>query len=255
MLTSYNARMAFERALSRRERAAQPQIAAGACAILLALGVKAFYSRAGADGLLWILTPSAWLARVVGGIDLVYERGAGFISHAHHLVVGPSCAGINFLVIAFLTVYFSFARHSHSRFRWLLPSAVISLGAAVAANGLRIFVSAHLWNADIYGVWLTPARMHRLAGIVIYYASLLALYLAVEAWIGVHQLGARRTSPLLWYLGISIGVPLVGRVVAGGESGFIEHAVWVSGIAVLLTLAVFAVREIFGSKVFCRRGL
>src|SRR5262249_47571267 len=74
----------------------------GAAAVGLPYGVKAFYSHAGADELLWVLAPSAWLARVVGGVDLVYEQGAGFISHAHRLVVGPACAGVNFLIICFL---------------------------------------------------------------------------------------------------------------------------------------------------------
>lgn len=62
------------------------RIITGICALGLALALKAFYSHAGANELLWILAPSAWLARFVGGIDLVYEQGAGFISHAHHLV-------------------------------------------------------------------------------------------------------------------------------------------------------------------------
>ena len=212
---------------------------AGVCAIALALGVKAFYSRAGADELLWILAPSAWLARFVGGIDLVYERGAGFISHAHHLVVGPPCAGINFLLICFLTLYFSFARNFSSRGRWLLSSAVVSLGAAIVANGLRIFVSAHLWNADIYNAWITQDRMHRLAGTAIYYGSLVALYLAVEAWLGARARNPGRLAPLVWYLAVSLGVPLAGRIVAGGSAEFAEHAAWVSGIALFLTLVMF----------------
>ena len=75
--------------------------------------------------------------------------------------------------------------------------------------------------------------MHRLAGAGIYYASLLALYFVVESAIGAR---APRTAPLLWYVGISLGVPLVGRLVAGGSPGFVGHAVWVIGIASLLTL-------------------
>jgi len=81
----------------------------GGCALVVALALKDFYSRAGATDLLWILAPSAWLARFVGSIDLVYEQGAGYISHAHHMVVGPACAGVNFLIIGFC------ASTSHSR--------------------------------------------------------------------------------------------------------------------------------------------
>jgi len=203
----------------------------GFCAIAIAFSLKAFYSRAGADELLWILAPSAWLARFVGGIDLVYEPGAGFISHAHHLVVGPACAGVNFLIICFLCMYFSFA----SRTRWLAASLVISFVATIIANGLRIFVSAHLWDADIYGQWITREAMHRLAGTAIYYISLLGLYLAINARFGAR---AQTVTPLLWYVGISLGVPLAGRLLAGGQPGFAVHAASVLAVAIFLTTAV-----------------
>lgn len=226
-------------------------LAAGACAVILAIGVKAFYSRAAADELLWILAPSAWLARFVGGIDLAYEPGAGFISHTHRLVVGAACAGINFLVIAFLSLYFSFARNHASKARWLFRSAVLAFGAAIAANGLRIFVSAHLWSADIYGDWLTREEMHRLAGTAIYYGSLLALYFVVEGWSCAPGRPRGHITPLLWYLGVSLGVPLAGRVMWGSTPGFAEHAVWVTGIASLLTLLMF-LPSILGNRVFWR---
>lgn len=203
------------------------------CALAVALALKAFYSRAGATELLWILAPSAWLAQFGGGIDLVYEEGAGFISHTHHLVVGPACAGVNFLIICFLGLYFSFARQFSNRARWLVCSLLISYGATIAANGLRIFVSAHLWNANIYGQWMTRELMHRLAGTAIYYASLLALYFAVEAWIGART---NRMAPLFWYLGVSLGVPLAGRVIAQATPGFAAHAAWVTAVALFLTL-------------------
>jgi exosortase/archaeosortase family protein len=76
-------------------------------------------------------------------------------------VVGPACAGVNFLVISFLCVYFSFARHfPRGRTRWLAASLLISFVATIFANGLRIFVSAHLWDADIYGHGITREAMH-----------------------------------------------------------------------------------------------
>jgi len=208
-------------------------LVAGTCAAGIALGLKFFYSRAGATELLWILAPSSWLAKFVGGVDLVYEQGAGFISHTHHLVVGPACAGVNFLIICFLCLYFSFARHFLSRMRWLGSSLLISFGATVAANSLRIFATAHLWNADIYVEWITRPQMHRLAGTVIYYTSLLALYLAVESRIGVRTAGA---APLLWYLGISLGIPLAGRALSEGAPEYAEHAIWVLAVALLINV-------------------
>jgi exosortase K len=221
---------------------------AGAAAVGLAVGVKAFYSHAGADELLWVLAPSAWLARVVGGVDLVYEQGAGFISHAHRLVVGPACAGVNFLVICFLCLYFSFAQRFANRTRWFVSSLLIAFAGTVVANGLRIFVSAHLWDADIYGGWMTPELVHRLAGVVIYYASLLTLYFVVESRVGAR---APRVAPLLWYVGISLGVPLAGRLGGGGTSGLAGHAAWVAGAALILTL-VAALPAALRNRIHCR---
>jgi exosortase K len=220
----------------------------GAVALSVAFGVKAFYSRAGAEDLLWVLAPSAWLARFVGGVDLVYEHGAGFISHTHHLVVGPACAGVNFLVICFLCLYFSFAQRVESQTRWFIYSLLISFGGTVAANGLRIFVSAHLWDADIYGGWMTRELMHRLAGVAIYYASLLTLYCVVESRVGTR---AHRLAPLLWYVGISLGIPLAGRLVAGGAQGFAGHAAWVTAVALTLTLAT-ALPSALRNRIHCR---
>jgi exosortase K len=204
-------------------------------AILLALVLKAFYSRASVSELMWILAPSAWLARYLGGLDLAYEHGAGFISYTHHLVVGSACAGVNFFIICFLCLYFSFARHFTNKERWLLSTLGVAFAATIAANGLRIFVAAYLWNASIPSEWISREDMHRLAGTVIYYMSLLALYFAVESVIGVR---GTRAAPLFWYVGISLGVPLAGRLLAEGVPGFAGHALWVVGTVSLLTLFI-----------------
>ena len=131
---------------------------------------------------------------------------------------------------------------------WIIYSLLISFGGTVAANGLRIFVSAHLWDADIYGGWMTRELMHRLAGVAIYYASLLTLYCVVESRVGTR---AHRLAPLLWYVGISLGIPLAGRLVAGGAQGFAGHAAWVTAVALTLTLAT-ALPSALRNRIHCR---
>lgn len=223
----------------------------GASAIGLAVALKAFYSTAGTEGLMWILAPSAWLARLAGGIDLAYEPGAGFISHAHHLVVGPACAGVNFLVICFLALYFSFAACRASRIGWLASSAVLAYAAAIVANAFRIVVSAHLWNAEFYRGWITPEEMHRLAGTLIYYGSLLALWASVDSGFRPEARRAHRVAPLLWYLSVSLGVPLLGRFRGADTTGFAGHAAWVLVIATGFTLLMF-LPSIVRNRVFWR---
>src|SRR5262249_2078951 len=102
--------------------------------------------------------------------------------------------------------------------------------------------------ADIYGNWITPEEMHRLAGIVIYYASLLSLYVAVDAHVGAR---ASIVYPLIWYLSISIGVPLIGRMLVQNSSGFAVHASWVLAVALFLT-AVKVLPSVMRNRIHLR---
>jgi hypothetical protein len=75
--------------------------------------------------------------------------------------------------------------------------------------------------------------MHRLAGIAIYYASLLALYFAVACRVGKR---APKVAPLFWYSGVTLGVPLAGRVCTGVTPEFAGHTAWVMGVVLFITL-------------------
>jgi exosortase K len=209
----------------------------GGAGLALALALKEFYSHAGADQLLWILAPSAWVARYLGGVDLTYERGAGFISSTHHLVVGPACAGVNFLVIAFLTLFFAFLSRFEGvrrRLDWMAGALAIAYGATIITNGVRIVLAAHLYELPIYHGSVTPELVHRLAGTVIYYGSLLALHQVVGALLNAR---ARRLVPLGCYLLVTIGVPLATRSFDDPRQ-FVEHVTWVVAVAAALTLLV-----------------
>ena len=200
-----------------------------ALALLLALGVKTFYSRAGASELGFILAPSCWVAAHLGGVDLVAEEGAGFISHAHRMVVGAACAGVNFLIIAFLAVYFA-RRLAGVRggIRELLIAAAVAYAATILTNGLRIILAAHLFQLGGIG-WLTPERLHRLAGVVIYLAALVVVCRGLAP--------GRYSLPiaLACYLGVAIVLPLLNG--AGRNRLFVEHALVVTA-AGLVALAI-----------------
>ncbi|MCG5054509.1 MAG: exosortase K [Myxococcales bacterium] len=219
-------------------------------ALVIAYALKAFYSRAGADELLFVLAPSSWLARTLGGVELVHESGAGFISHADRLVVGPACAGLNFFIICFVVLSLSFsaafARRADDRrawgrraLLWVGISLGISFAATVFTNGVRISLAARLYQAEIYGDLLTRERAHRLLGTVIYYASLLCVLTLVA-----HRLSARvpRLMPLAGYVGILVLAPLLCR--AHRSPGFWEHGVWVASTAVVLTTLGWALSRL-----------
>jgi len=201
-------------------------------AFLLALGVKAFYSRAGASELAFVLAPSCWLAAHLGGIDLVAEDGAGYISHAHRMVVGPACAGVNFLIISFLAVILS-RRVAGVRdgIRGLLIAIAAAYAATILTNGLRIILAAHLFQLGGAG-WLTAERIHRLAGVVIYCVAVVILCRALTPG------GGAPIVPLACYVGVAIGVPLLNG--APRNRLFVEHALVVTAVSLVVLAAVRA---------------
>jgi exosortase K len=195
--------------------------------LLAAFALKRTYSTAGADQLAWVLSPSCWLASHAG-LSLVHEPGAGFISHAPRMVVGPPCAGVNFMVVAWLALYgCAQARFSGVRAKlgWLLASGLAAYLATIATNGARIVLAAHLFDATFYTGALTKTRVHRLLGVALYCSVLLVLcHAAQRATSTTTRHPLQRLAPLGWYIGVVLVVPLLNRGFARGPERFTEHA-------------------------------
>jgi exosortase K len=226
--------------------------------LVAAAGLKLFYRRAGADDLAWILAPTARVTELLSEIHFDREARSGWISHPHRLILGPGCAGVNFLTIAFLVLSLPFLHRFKSRVArgaWLGGSFGVAFLLAVATNSLRIVAAARLYEMDIYGGWITPERLHRLAGIVLYAVSLMLAYSAVESL--VPPAAAHRDKrpipaalvPLAGYLAVTLGVPLAGRATGQGSPGFLEHAAWVLLICLILATVAWGL-----GRVLHRRG-
>ena len=206
-----------------------------AALVTLACGywLKLSYSRAGADELSWVLTPSAFIAQLAG-VPLSPEPGAGFISRSVHMVVGPACAGVNFLLASWLALYATL----QGRFR---PTRLLGVSAlcfvaaylvTISMNGLRITLAAQLFSLDIYtSVW-TKARVHRLLGVVLYSGALLGLCLAAQPLRAARGLW----TGLCVYLSVSLGIPLLNRAFLRDPAHFAEHAALTLGGALCVTL-------------------
>ncbi|HKP56294.1 MAG TPA: exosortase K [Polyangiales bacterium] len=192
-----------------------------------AFGLKLAYSRAGAAELEWVLGPSCWLARQLGGLELTHEVGAGWITHRPRMVVGPACAGVNFLVVSWLALFFSAGRRRG--LGWCVGSLLLAYVATLGTNALRIVLAARLYELPLYAGWLTPARLHRLLGVVLYCSVLF----------GLCRVGSGRTrlAPLYWYAGVMIGVPLLNRSFLRDPAQFAEHTAMTLGVGLALLLA------------------
>lgn len=223
----------------------------------VALGLKFHYSRANSDDLRWILAPTAGLCQLITSIEFEHETGSGYISRAHRIIIAPACAGVNFMIAAFVLAAYAPGRRDRGA-RVQLVGLIQGLGlaylATVLVNALRIVIAIYLIKTDFEYDWLTPERIHRLEGIVVYFTSLLVFYGLV------HKMAARRSNgeahrrrwmhgwaPYLTYSAIVLGIPLLKLAWRDNPQRFTEHLITVAGVSLLLSLVLgFAKR--------CRRS-
>jgi exosortase K len=219
---------------------ARVAVALLAPALAAAVALKWHYSTATADDLRWILGPTAALVELVTGASFVARPGLGYVSDELRFVIAPSCAGINFLIVAVCALAWELARSrpaappARADAHRLLACGAAAYVATLAANAVRIAIGIALHVGGAGAGWLTGDRLHRLAGIAVYLAALLALVVAAQ---GVMRSRSRRWAhrPLLCYAAVTIAVPLANG--AWARPGYAEHAAVVAAALVALLVA------------------
>jgi exosortase K len=231
--------------------------------MLIAVGLKYHYSHARSDDLAWILSPTAGMVEYMSGIQFEKEAGAGFVNHEYRTIIAPSCAGVNFLIIAFCMAVFSGLHHLRSnrlKAFWLGHSAVCAYLLTIAVNTFRIVTSIYTFEFEVHHGWLTPERFHRVEGVFIYFFFLCLYYLALEkiirhsSWDGERKkklIDSNRDAvriihaafiPLFWYIFISLGVPLLNRAYLKNGPRFVEHGVVMLSVCMVVFLFLFLIQ-------------
>ncbi len=227
-----------------------------ACVVVafgLAWLLKHHYSQASAEELRWILAPTTWLTSLLVPGEFTFQSGQGYLSREQSVLISPACAGVNFLIVALLSLVLGFSGHFaglRKRAEWLAASLGLAYLTTLVVNALRIGLSvavAH-WAARVTG--LTFQSVHRLLGILIYLAGLLGLCLTVQLWlssrgIGPAKAGAPGRKRALWlalgcYVTVTLLVPLLRGAAHNPE--YWSHAAPVSVLVVVSAALLFAAR-------------
>src|SRR5690349_17690225 len=200
---------------------------------LCAFALKQYYSTGTANELRWILAPTTFIVELLSGRSFEFESYTGYMSTDHTFVIAVSCAGVNFLITAF--VMLALRRLWEARFegiswRFLPISLATAYVATVVVNAVRICIALEIQRRSIEVSGLNANQLHRLEGIVVYFGFLMLLFLIVE----------RRNSRKMWlfplgvYYAMTLGVPLVNG--SFHRAGFWEHFSFV----VILPLVLIA---------------
>ena len=173
--------------ISHGERRRVANLAVIIVALGLAWSLKAFYSRARFDELRWILDPTVRLVGALGAGPFELEAHHGWLSRAHRFEVVPACAGLNFLIAAYLSLCCGLARYSarpRQRLALVLGGAAAAYVATLLANATRIVLAIRVHDAAWSWGPITPERTHLVEGVAVYSLGLLALYSAASRLAG-----------------------------------------------------------------------
>jgi exosortase K len=231
-----------------KEKLIRYRIAQWVVVLLGALALKLYYSGASADQLRWILAPTTALVELVSGTSFEFESYAGYISSDHRFLIAPSCAGVNFLITAFLMLSArKLLRDQSPELAWrsIPASAGIAYLVTLVANTVRIALALRLRGLP-ESSWLNANDLHRAEGIFVYSGFLLLLFLVSE------RRGAEKTSgllrqscfPLLVYYATTLGMPLANGGYRQG-AGFWRHCAFVLLIPILLLLPFAVSRRLW----------
>jgi len=220
----------------------RPWVSWASC-VAAAYGLKLGYSRAGVPDLGWILAPTAKLVGALRGERLA-AGAAGWAPPDGSYVIAPACAGVNFLILAFVVSVLGFShrfRTSRGRFLFWLGALGGAWTMTLGVNTVRILAAIELYRrGSILG--LDPEQLHRLLGVVVYLGALWGVFAALDRLTRVQTTGGRGPAAALLlvpgaYLGMTLGVPILTGAFRAGGPRFAEHAIMVLG-ATLAALGV-----------------
>jgi len=226
--------------------------------VLSAWSLKWFYSTATVDQLRWILWPTTKLVELVTGAQFEFESRAGYMNSEQSFLIAASCAGVNFLITAFVMLALRklWKDRNDKTAWWFVPiAAVLAFIATIVTNTVRISLALQMLGTQRRNRWLNAEDAHRLEGILVYFGFLLLLFvIADEVDRRLHGARDERAAtvgfsrflfPLAVCYATTLGVPLVNGAFRQRE--FWEHSAFVLLIplALLTPLALF---RIFATK-------
>ena len=148
--------------------------------LAITYALKRHYSTADAEALRWILAPTAWLVESLVCAPFVFEQHVGYVNQELRFAIVPSCAGVNFMIIAICSAAVGFVTCMptlRAKLTLLLASVGLAYLATLGVNTARIVIALLLQAHPVSIAGLSSAQIHHAEGIVVYFTSLCALYL------------------------------------------------------------------------------
>jgi exosortase K len=126
-----------------------------------------------------VLFPTVVLVEWFSSIDFLFNPRKGYVAVGLPVVIGPSCAGLNFLVITLNMSVFSFiGRFSRNKLYGFLGFVVMGFLLTLCVNAFRILGGLLLLQVNQHISVINTTLAHSVQG-TLFYFFFLVLYFSV----------------------------------------------------------------------------
>jgi exosortase K len=229
--------------------------------ICFAAILKLFYSHATPVELLWILKPTTLSVGFITGISFEFNILEGYCSNDNRVIIAPACAGVNFMIIlicltATLVCKYKQIRYIRQFVLCLVAIIAVSYSVTLLFNSIRIVIAIAFYDAGIHWEYFSQERIHRLIGIIVYFAGISVVYLLTERFLNQSEKFpksnlnkyTKNLIPLIWYITIMIVIPLLQGKQMCRYQLFLEHMLFTAGVPVLILLIIVVSKKIVNER-------
>lgn len=152
----------------------------------LVIIIKIFYNSCNNEQLLFVLTPATKIVEVFTGMNFHFDSSSGYVDLSSGIIIGKSCAGLNFLIIVMCMLIFSFLKDFtsvKSKTAAFLLLIVSSYVITVLVNSFRIVSSILILNMALLNDVFGKDTVHKATGVLFYFFFLILSYYMASKFI------------------------------------------------------------------------
>lgn len=126
-----------------------------------------------------MIKPVAYIVELFLGISFTYYEGMGFVNEALAINIGKECSGIQFFILVFFMLTFSFVPKLKGKKKKLLAVGIFLIyayGIAILVNAARIIGSIFLMDLGLFSNAKQKILVHQSIGVVFYFTYLVVSY-------------------------------------------------------------------------------
>lgn len=147
-------------------------------ALITILSIKVFYDNASSNQLLFVLWPIKQIVSLFHNGVFIYSETLGYVSNKLGIIIGTSCAGIDFMLILFAMLCFTYIHYiksSKNKIIYFIALFPITYFTGMLINSFRIITSITIQQVTFLTQITSPEVIHNVLGMLIFICFLLII--------------------------------------------------------------------------------